>query len=201
MALNRGFSLVELMVVIAIMSVVAVGATVTFRSVNQGLNDEIVAQGQKGQGTQLEQLLRLDVAQHGQGLVGDFEPCAITYASSAWGSDCNASAPADVAGLLVCHRQGSEYRQIAYVLQDNQLCRHVWQQTASCDGSVSELSTAADICQSPLVNGVESVAFARGAQGHTLDFTLRFKRGLGLTDASDRGGIQRTWTLTPGNVH
>ena len=71
---RTGFSLVELMVAIAILSVVAAGATVAFQTLNQGINTEIVRTSQTDKALLLEKLLRIDLERHGQGIVDSADP-------------------------------------------------------------------------------------------------------------------------------
>lgn len=185
---RTGFSLVELMVAIAILSVVAAGATVAFQTLNQGINTEIVRTSQTDKALLLEKLLRIDLERHGQGIVDSADPCLLNFASSRtpqWHSSCADQSIEITHGIMLCFYDTSddEFQHVSYHVEGSDMCRNTWI-GSSCDtdpyNGTDALGDLSNACASPLGDPIDSVDIRIEPNGGVL-FEMQFAAEAGIS--------------------
>lgn len=197
-SIKNGFSLLELLITIAILSIIATGVMTAFSLLNDGINEQIAQREQRDQFYGIKNLLDIDFGYHNLGVATATPLCFLDYNNThtpTWQSSCvNAHTEATFSttsdAVLACANipSSNTVRKVAYFFDTdaNTVCRHQWTHT-SCDGDpetgadslASSYPTAQ--CTNGLLSNVAETIF-QYLPGASTEVRFNFSAGIGSND-------------------
>lgn len=210
---GKGFSLLELLIAIAILSLMVTSITVAFTQLNDGINDAFVRKNQSTQFYNVENLFAIDFSYHNVGVDEPAPPCYLSFSSNTWYSSCTDTRTEfaqENDAIMLCYQppQTASRRKVAYYFSsdDNTVCRYQWEANA-CDGAVNTAIGSDDLsssvtdlsCDTSILEEVESITFTNQGNGATqIDVSFNNQAGVNqATSIADDFSV----TLTSRNIN